>query len=666
MSSARHQLLLLGLICQGLSWDNAAAPALYAFAWAACLKLPRPPARLGQWADILAIVLGSVLAWQAAPVFGASAHFAIGHGLALLQLLRLLRPLDRREKLFSLIVAVGHLAVACTVILDYRFVLLLGAMLVLLPRALIELTAEEFAARQRPRPADAGVAPLRIGFATGTAVFAVMVAVFVLIPRGFLGTPFAARLPGGSPGGGLDDVLDPARGGQANSSKLLLQIEAAEVGYLRAMVMPDFADGRWRADTGSPWVALGGGPATRLPNLRHRRVRVKDVAALNRVLPTDGVPVRVTGRFFRSAGRNSHGLIGSDAMWNSGNNLYEYWVHPRPPAEPLRGWQRDRLLAAPAPSPQLRTWMNEVIAGTADPHSQARRFEAQLRDTFKYELGAPELGRVNALEDFVLNERRGHCERFASALALLLRIQGIPARVVVGFVPGERNWLSGWRDVRLRDAHAWVEAHFAERGWVTFDATPRATLPAPGWSPTELLDALDVIWYLNIVNFDSTAQRSLWQFSSERFNTLLAVVSRWGPAMLGGAVLLWLSGKARRWWRNRPRTGAAAVAQEISAQFASHSYGRMLRVLGQHGLHRRRHDTPQEFLAAVRARAPHIDEPVTRVTAAFCATRYGGTTLTQPEREEVERAVAELTAQLRTGVQQKTTIPLGDSGSPGW
>ena len=652
MTSARHQLILLGLICQGLSWDNFAAPLLYALLWAACLHLPRRPVRLGQAADISAIILGGVLAWRLAPMFGASAHFAVGHGLALLQLLRLLRPLDRREKLFSLIVAIGHLAVACTVILDYRFILILGAALALLPRALMELELESFAswwdaatggpdavptARREPRPTG-GVRP---GFAAGAAIFAVMAAMFVLVPRGFLGTPFAARLPGGSPGGGLDDVLDPSRGGAANSSKLLLQIEANEVGYLRAMVMPDFADGRWRADTGSPWVGLGGGPATRLPNLRHRRVRVKDVAALNRVLPTDGVPVRVTGRFFRAAGRNSHGLIGSDVMWNSGNNLYEYWVHPRPPAEPLRGWQRERLLAHPAPSPQLRQWMDEVLAGVAEPHAQARRFEAHLRDTFSYELGAPELGRLNAFESFLLKERRGHCERFASALALLLRMQGIPARVVVGFVPGERNWLSGWRDVRLRDAHAWVEAHFAERGWVQFDATPRATLPPPGWSPAELLDALDVIWYLNIVNFDSAAQRGLAQATSQGLGAALELARRFGPVVVGIALVGALAWQLRR-WRWPVANHAPSDAAAASTRFASNSYGRMLRALEAHGFHRRAHDTPQEFLASVRERAPHISEPVASVTNAFCATRYGGVLLTEAERDEVERAVAEV------------------------
>lgn len=642
MRSARHQLILLGLICQGLSWDDVAMPLLNTLLWLACLTLPRRPLLLGQAADMAAIVLGGVLAWQLAPAFGVSAHFAVGHGLTLLQLLRLLRPNDRREKLFSLIVASGHLAVACTVVLDYRFILILLAALVLLPRALLELEVESFA--------SAHGAPMRlprVGFAAALSILVVMVAVFVMVPRGFLGTPLAARLPGGGlPSGALDSVLDPSRSGQANSSKLLLQVEATEVGYLRMMALADFEGGQWKPDSGQPWQPLANTSPAWLAGHRHRRVRVKDVAALNRVLPTDGYPARVTGRFFRLPGRNAHNVVVCESMWNSGNNLYEYWVNPRPPAERLPDWKRNRLLAHPAPSPQLRAWLDNVLTDATEPHEQARRLEAHLRDTFKYELGAPELSRLNALDEFLLKERRGHCERFASALALLLRMQGIPSRVVVGFVPGEHNWLSGWRDVRLRDAHAWVEAHFTERGWVQFDATPRSTLPPPSWEPAELLDALDVMWYLNIVNFDVTAQRNFFQVSTQGIGAALEQARRFGPTLLGLGALVALGLWAKRRWPARRNRQSSPSAAAVSAQFASDTYGRMLRLLARRGHTRRPHETPGEFLASLRNEPAPVFELAERVTAAFCVTRYGGTVLTEAEQHGTETALTRLTTEL--------------------
>lgn len=661
MRSPRHQFILLGLICQGLSWDDVAMPLLYALLWAACLTVPRRPARLGQAADITAIVLGGVLAWQLAPVFGVSAHFSVGHGLAFLQLLRLLRPVDRREKLFSLIVACGHLAVACTVILDYRFILLLLATLVLLPKALLELEAESFA-----RPPGALMKLPQVGFAKAVSILVVMIAVFVLVPRGFLGTPLAARLPGGGlPGGALEAVLDPSRGGQANSSKLLLQVEATEVGYLRMMALANFDGGQWKPDNGQPWLPIANTSPSWLAGHRHRRVRVKDVAALNRVLPVDGHPARVSGRFFRTPGRNANGIVVCEAMWNSGNNLYEYWINPRPPAERLRDWQRERFLAHPAPSPQLRAWLDSVLADATDPHAQARRLEAHLRDTFKYELGAPELNRLNALEEFVLKERRGHCERFASALALLLRMQGVPARVVVGFVPGERNWLSGWRDVRLRDAHAWVEAHFAERGWVQFDATPRATLPPPRWEPAELFDALDVIWYLNIVNFDAAAQRNFFQVSTQSFGDALDLVRKFGPLLLALVVLAALVVWLKRRWAIRIRREMRTDAAAISAQFASDNYGRMLRLLARHGFARRAHETPGEFLAGLRDQPVAVRGPAERVTTAFCTTRYGGRALSAAELAELDTDLERLPAALRAAGKEDAQCSVISEGGRG-
>ena len=272
--------------------------------------------------------------------------------------------------------------------------------------------------------------------------------------------------------------------------------------------------------------------------------------------------------------------------------------------------------------------------------------EAHLRDTFTYELGAPELSRLNALEEFLLRERRGHCERFASALALLLRMQGIPARVVVGFVPGERNWLSGWRDVRLRDAHAWVEAHFAERGWVPFDATPRATLPPPRWEPAEVLDALDVIWYLNIVNFDSAAQRGLFQLSAQTFGEAMAGARRFGPALLGLGAFVIVGLWVKRRWPARSRHAFPPNAAARSAQFASDTYGRMLRLLSRHGHARRPHETPREFLATLRSESAAVVEQVEQVTAAFCATRYGEAALSAAEQRELEAALRQLELEL--------------------
>jgi transglutaminase-like putative cysteine protease len=79
---------------------------------------------------------------------------------------------------------------------------------------------------------------------------------------------------------------------------------------------------------------------------------------------------------------------------------------------------------------------------------------------------------ADALADFVLNGKRGFCEQFASAMGVMLRAIGIPARVAIGFTPGVPT--GDYQEITSKDAHAWVEVYFGDQGWVSFDPTPLA------------------------------------------------------------------------------------------------------------------------------------------------------------------------------------------------
>ena len=83
---------------------------------------------------------------------------------------------------------------------------------------------------------------------------------------------------------------------------------------------------------------------------------------------------------------------------------------------------------------------------------------------------------VDAVDDFLFVSQRGFCEQIASALTVMLRSQGVPARLATGYLPGERDRVSGVWKVRASDAHAWVEVWFPETGWEAFD--PTASVPA--------------------------------------------------------------------------------------------------------------------------------------------------------------------------------------------
>ena len=73
---------------------------------------------------------------------------------------------------------------------------------------------------------------------------------------------------------------------------------------------------------------------------------------------------------------------------------------------------------------------------------------------------------------FLFVRRKGHCEYFASSMAVMLRTLGIPSRVATGFLSGVYNPMTGWQVIRASDAHSWVEAWIPGQGWTTFDPTP--------------------------------------------------------------------------------------------------------------------------------------------------------------------------------------------------
>ncbi len=640
MRSARNQFILLGFICQGLSWDDWVLPLLNTALWIGCLLIAKRNINLGQTGDVFGMLFGCAAGFFLAGPLGASAHFFIGHGLTLLQASRLLRRLERREKIFSLIVAAGQVAVACTVILDYRFIIILFALLYLLPKAFAELETEQFNGSSAP-------VPFRIGWGTSAVIFGVMLLVFFGSPRAFItGGIRAPSLGGQAPGTMLDDMLDPSFGGRANSAKVILQVEAESISYLRMFALTRFVNGIWEPDPTAGYLPFQRAADVRLETLAARKVRVKNTAYLQRTLPVDGEPVSVTGRFFRGAHKAIDGTVVCRAMWNSANNLYQYWIDTNAPPRLIPDQRQRRYLKFPAPTPAVSNWLEGQTAGMNEPVMIARRIESHLRDTFDYELGVPNLSRLNALEDFLIREKRGHCERFASAMALLLRMKGIPSRVMVGFVPGRKNWLSGWYDIRFRDAHAWVEAYFPDEGWVQFDPTPRGSIALSNWNVAELIDALDVIWYLNIVNFSTADQQGMWQVSFDGVREVFLRARQFAPQIFVFGILtgivVWLRKTGLGRFFKRP---AGVPLERI---VATHCYGRMLRLLARHGHRRALQQTPLEFLEGLKRALPGVADEAGLITESFCATRYGEIRSATLDRGAMEAALRVLSEKLKS------------------
>ena len=275
---------------------------------------------------------------------------------------------------------------------------------------------------------------------------------------------------------------------------------------------------------------------------------------------------------------------------------------------------------------------------------QARLLESHLRDNFIYELGAPELNRRDVLEDFLFVQKRGHCERFASALAILLRIQGIPTRVVGGYAPGGRNFLSGGYDIRFSDAHAWTEAWFETRGWVQFDATPRATTQPPdGDGIGDFFEAIDFVWYANVVNLDAPTQNEILAnvgvYAGRAAKTM---GDHWMPLLVciaSGAGMAWIW---RRFPRTKSRKNSPASRTELLRVEMRHSYDEMIAALEKRGLRRSQAQTPLEYLRDMDLARCECKDEIALLTNAFCKARYGETVLEETELEGSRKAMARI------------------------
>lgn len=145
----------------------------------------------------------------------------------------------------------------------------------------------------------------------------------------------------------------------------------------------------------------------------------------------------------------------------------------------------------------------------------ARSIEGRLQNDYEYDLDVNFTNRDDHLTQFLTRERRGHCEYFATAMALMLRAEGIPARVVNGYLTDEWSAPAKRYIVRQEHAHSWVEAQIDSSGrWITFDPTPPSGVGSNRISRSwyhhlsSLIDGVKVFWYDRYVDYGLNEQRA--------------------------------------------------------------------------------------------------------------------------------------------------------------
>jgi len=425
----------------------------------------------------------------------------------------------------------------------------------------------------------------------------------------------------------------------------------------RGNALMQFDGKRWFNTAGSPEILRVEDGVLRLATVEEtlrRGPRISYEVAMQEstsdVLFLAGAPesVRIfVPRIIRTpAGSYRLGFGAPDRLRYIAYSILEVDGDPRYDGEPLSPLLRGINLQLPPLDPRIAALARSLTANMFTDAQRARFLENYLRANYAYTTELPRRETPDPVADFLFHRRKGHCEYFASALAVMLRSIGIPARVATGFQSGVYNPFSGWYLVRASDAHSWVEAWLPAKGWTTFDPTP----PDPSQSGASLstrlqlyLDAMQVFWQDWVLGYDLERQLNLaaqMEQSSRNFQlkwldgsltrltagatagfvlaklyapraaltvTLLAAVCLLGP-------FLW-----RRWLAlvrvRRVQRG------EASASDATLLYRRMLASLRRRGIEKPAWITPAEFARIIPD--PQAAALLQDFTAAYNHLRFG-------------------------------------------
>ena len=309
----------------------------------------------------------------------------------------------------------------------------------------------------------------------------------------------------------------------------------------------------------------------------------------------------------------------------------------------------------------------------------ARNIENHLRTTFTYTLDLTDAAKIVRGQDpmvaFVYDLKRGHCEYFAGAMALMCQSLGLQARVVTGFKCDEYNDFSDQYVVRQSHAHAWVEVKTAD-GWRSYDPTAaRETVQNTGkvglWKKLKhLFNYLEFEYANAVIAYDNENQENLVQNlearmtnSAIRGSTILQDLREWldskqfwilsSNALLAFVALLalvpvgmiaWLLWERWKLRRRAARIGLESLPTSDQLRLVRQLkfYDDLLRLLERHNMTRPRHLTPLEFAQSLAYLPGTVYETVSRLTELFYRVRFGRSELSAGQHRRLRKVVADI------------------------
>jgi hypothetical protein len=312
----------------------------------------------------------------------------------------------------------------------------------------------------------------------------------------------STRAPAGQAGGytGFAQTMDTSVRG-ALSNEVVMRVRAPQADFWRGQTFADFDGRTWHAD--DDIGTRHNGPNIDIPRALGDTADGRNVG-VDRFVQTFYVEADMPNVIFAAyrpvqaivdadVWTRDDGALRASTVLGAGSIYTVVSARPHVTAEQLRsdGDVDERLspfgkqvlaryLDLPdSTTPETIALADELAAGSESTYDVILAYEDWMSRNVQYDLNAPvpDPGE-DAVDDFLFQSKRGFCEQIATALAIMLRTQGVPTRVATGFAAGTRDRVAGVYEVRASDAHAWVEVWFPTTGWQAFD--PTASVPLSG------------------------------------------------------------------------------------------------------------------------------------------------------------------------------------------
>jgi len=635
-------------------------------------------------------VLSRDLAVDAPNPLMYAALLAAVHLLLFATIVRLCSARTGRDHAFLALLAIASMLASAILTVGTGFLAALAIFLVLAVSTFVALEMRRSATGAVSPALDAG-SPLAHRLNRALLVMAVFVAVsalalggvlFFFIPRFTTGYLSALNLRPNLMTGFSDDVTLGEIGEIQQNTSVVMRIHVfgdparAQNVHWRGIVLTNFDGTHWFTPPWSPDIISpqdDGQYHFSVPPLRGIQFAALRYTVLMEPIATDAIFLAphvtvLRGHFADAVARPGFMQLGyllrdpTGSIFNPSHNVIttRYDAEsllPVLPASVLRKASPDfppdvRSMYLQLPSrldPRIRILALTATAHTHNEFDRVSAISSYLQEHYRYTLDLKGPVPADPLANFLFVQRAGHCEYFASAMTIMLRTLGIPARYVTGFAPGEYNDVAGDYIIRASDAHAWVEVYFPAYGWLTFDPTPGGNEKHGGIFDRMSLywDWFQYNWGEWVVNYDfmhqmalghnmHTASRSwserahdLYQRGQQAaLDAILALDRRTeaSPYFLPGllvflvALLIVLRGRALlRYliarWRLRAHSGNA------TASLAALEYSEMLRLLEKRGWRKSPSQTALEFASAIPA--PEFAAPVAQITELYQSARFG-------------------------------------------